>query len=155
MPRPRRTTEPSRILGTPDYLAPELLRGQGHGKEVDWWALGACLYEFMTGIPPFNDESPEMVFENILSLNIEWPEGEEALSPAAVNCIMSLLVLDPGARADDVTLMTETELTRTVDWASILDQEPPFVPAPDSATDTTYFHAKNNIQGLRVSSVDI
>lgn len=40
---------------------------QGHGKEVDWWALGVCLYEFMTGIPPFNDETPQKVFENILS----------------------------------------------------------------------------------------
>lgn len=39
---------------------------KGHGKEVDWWALGVCLYEFMTGIPPFNDETPQKVFENIL-----------------------------------------------------------------------------------------
>jgi serine/threonine protein kinase len=33
---------------------------------VDWWAVGVCLYEFMTGIPPFNDSSPELVFDNIL-----------------------------------------------------------------------------------------
>ena len=157
MPRPRRCTsaQPSRILGTPDYLAPELLRGGSHGKAVDWWALGACLYEFMTGIPPFNDETPELVFENILSLNIEWPEGEEALSPAAVSCIMSLLALEPAARADDEVLQRDTELTSRVRWAEILDQAPPFVPQPDSATDTTYFHAKNNIQGLKVSCVDI
>jgi serine/threonine protein kinase len=36
-------------VGTPDYLAPELLLGTGHGPEVDWWALGAILYEFITG----------------------------------------------------------------------------------------------------------
>lgn len=40
---------------------------QGHGPEVDWWALGVCLYEFMTGIPPFNDETPQKVFDNILN----------------------------------------------------------------------------------------
>lgn len=40
---------------------------RGHGPEVDWWALGVCLYEFMTGIPPFNDETPQKVFENILN----------------------------------------------------------------------------------------
>jgi serine/threonine-protein kinase greatwall len=56
-----------RILGTPDYLAPELLLKKGHGKAVDWWALGVCLYEFLTGIPPFNDETPQRVFENILN----------------------------------------------------------------------------------------
>lgn len=55
-----------RILGTPDYLAPELLQAKRHGPEVDWWALGVCMYEFMTGIPPFNDETPQKVFENIL-----------------------------------------------------------------------------------------
>lgn len=44
-----------------------LFSRRGHGKEVDWWALGVCLYEFMTGIPPFNDETPQKVFENILS----------------------------------------------------------------------------------------
>lgn len=65
----RRVVETSqdRILGTPDYLSPELLLSHGHGPEVDWWALGVCLYEFMTGIPPFNDETPQKVFENILS----------------------------------------------------------------------------------------
>jgi len=151
----RRKQEPSRILGTPDYLAPELLLGQRHGKEVDWWALGACLYEFMTGCPPFNDETPECVFENILNLNIEWPDGEESLSPAAVQCIMSLLCIDPTHRADHLTLQTQTELTQGVQWSNILDQTPPWIPQPDNASDTTYFHAKNNIQGLKVSCVDI
>jgi serine/threonine protein kinase len=41
--------EVKRAVGTPDYLAPELLLGTGHGPEVDWWALGAILYEFITG----------------------------------------------------------------------------------------------------------
>ena len=96
--RPKKEREQSRILGTPDYLAPEILLGQGHGAAVDWWSLGVCLYEFMTGIPPFNDDSPSLVFDNILSLNIEWPDGEEALSRDAVDCIMALLCLDPSKR---------------------------------------------------------
>jgi len=153
--RPGREREQSRILGTPDYLAPELLLAQGHGAAVDWWALGVCLYEFMTGIPPFNDDSPSLVFDNILSLNIEWPEGEEALSPNAVDCILSLLCLDPSKRADDVAIQTRIALTSDVLWNEILEQEPPFVPNPDSDTDTTYFNAKNNVQNVQVSSVDI
>lgn len=40
---------------------------QKHGAAVDWWSLGVCLFEFMTGIPPFNDETPQQVFENILN----------------------------------------------------------------------------------------
>ena len=36
------------------------------GFAVDWWALGVCLFEFLTGIPPFNDQSPDLIFQNIL-----------------------------------------------------------------------------------------
>ena len=153
--RVARTPASTRILGTPDYLAPELLLRQGHTKAVDWWALGVCLYEFMTGIPPFNDATPELVFDNILNLNIEWPEGEEALSQEAVDTILALLTFDPVVRADGDFIQSKSTLTTDVDWGNILDQEPPFVPNPDSATDTTYFNTRNSMQGLTVSSVDM
>ena len=72
------------VLGTPDYLAPELLLKKPHGPAVDWWSLGICLYEFLLGGPPFNDETPENIFKNILERNIEWPpEDDDCLSPAA------------------------------------------------------------------------
>ncbi|KAF4517944.1 hypothetical protein B566_EDAN005310, partial [Ephemera danica] len=87
-----------RILGTPDYLAPELLLRQKHGAAVDWWALGVCLYEFVTGIPPFSDDSSEAVFTNILNRNLEWPEGDEALSENMQSAIEALLTLDPEQR---------------------------------------------------------
>lgn len=57
-----------RIVGTPDYLAPEALLGTGGGKPtIDWWSVGITLYEFLTGIPPFNDSTPDLIFERILS----------------------------------------------------------------------------------------
>ncbi|XP_037866974.1 serine/threonine-protein kinase greatwall isoform X1 [Bombyx mori] len=143
-----------RILGTPDYLAPELLLKQGHGPQVDWWALGVCLYEFMTGVPPFNDETPQAVFKNILSRNIEWPEGDEALSPEAVSSIEALLTMEPAERpaAADVRAMP---LFRNVDWENQLNTEPPFVPTPDDLHDTGYFQARNILQQLQVSNFDI
>ena len=55
-----------RAVGTPDYLAPELLLGTGHGLEVDWWSLGVILFEFITGAPPFAADTPEEIFQNIL-----------------------------------------------------------------------------------------
>ncbi|GFH24763.1 uncharacterized protein HaLaN_22616, partial [Haematococcus lacustris] len=58
----------------------ELLLGTGHGPEVDWWALGAILYEFVIGVPPFNADSPEEIFDNILDRSISWPEDEEDMS---------------------------------------------------------------------------
>lgn len=74
-------------------MAPELLLRHPHNEKVDWWSLGVCLYEFMTGIPPFMDETAEAVFENILSRRMEWPENDEALSGEAVEAIISLLTL--------------------------------------------------------------
>src|SRR5690606_28023793 len=64
------------VLGTPDYLAPELLLGVEHDGAVDLWAMGVCLFEFLAGVPPFNDESEERVFEHIMNRDIPWPEAE-------------------------------------------------------------------------------
>ncbi|CAG4978992.1 unnamed protein product [Parnassius apollo] len=143
-----------RILGTPDYLAPELLLRQGHGPQVDWWALGVCLYEFMTGVPPFNDETPQAVFKNILSRNIEWPEADEELSPEAVSAIEALLTMEPTERpaAKEVRVMP---LFRNVDWENQLNKQPPFVPTPDDLFDTGYFQARNILQQLHVSNFDM
>lgn len=91
---------------------------------VDWWALGVCLFEFLTGVPPFNDETPQLVFQNILNRgaltfhpvfmhtkrsklslsasvfpDIPWPEGEEELSANSRNAIEILLTMDMTRRA--------------------------------------------------------
>lgn len=144
----------SRILGTPDYLAPELLLRLGHGPAVDWWALGVCLFEFMTGIPPFNDETPDAVFNNILQRDIPWPQDDEALSSAAVEAIDKLLASDPKCRANFDTIKSIT-LFSSIDWTCLRDTEAPFVPQPDDAMDTTYFEARNNIQQLKVSNFEL
>lgn len=87
-------------VGTPDYLAPEVILGQGHGKPVDWWALGVILYEFLVGFPPFYADTPAQIFENIVSLNVLWPEIPSEMSYEAFDLISRLLVLDPEQRID-------------------------------------------------------
>ncbi|XP_072756061.1 serine/threonine-protein kinase greatwall [Anoplolepis gracilipes] len=142
-----------RILGTPDYLAPELLLRQGHGPAVDWWALGVCLYEFCTGLPPFNDETPQAVFANILARDVPWPEDEEALSSAATEAIDALLTLEQTARpsAKEVRAMV---LFREFPWDEPLKAVPPFIPQPDDKYDTCYFQARNTMQQLNISNCD-
>ena len=144
----------SRILGTPDYLAPELLLRRGHGPAVDWWALGVCLFEFMTGIPPFNDDTPDAVFQHILDRDIPWPEVEEALTKEAVSGIDKLLMSDPRERPDFPELCT-LPLFSNIDFSNIQNTTAPFVPNPEGAMDTTYFEARNNIQHLKVSNIDL
>ena len=65
---------PKRFVGTPDYLAPESILGIGMDDfAVDWWALGVILYEFLYGVPPFHADTPEKVFDNILSTGMMKP----------------------------------------------------------------------------------
>ncbi|XP_061443550.1 serine/threonine-protein kinase greatwall [Rhineura floridana] len=146
--------EGERILGTPDYLAPELLLAQAHGPAVDWWALGVCLFEFLTGIPPFNDETPQQVFQNILKRDIPWPEGEEKLSDSAQNAINVLLTIESTKRAGFKELKCHP-LFHGVNWDNLHNQTMPFIPQPNDETDTSYFEARNNAQHLTVSGFSL
>uniref|UniRef100_A0A3Q2XY29 Serine/threonine-protein kinase greatwall n=1 Tax=Hippocampus comes TaxID=109280 RepID=A0A3Q2XY29_HIPCM len=139
------------ILGTPDYLAPELLLRASHDCMVDWWALGVCLFEFLTGVPPFNDETPQLVFENILNRDIPWPKGDEELSDNARNAIDILLTMDKTKRAG-LKELKRHQLFEGYDWENLHTQPMPFIPQPEDETDTSYFEARNNAQDIVVSA---
>ncbi|KAI8926787.1 serine/threonine protein kinase 15, partial [Entophlyctis helioformis] len=135
------------VLGTPDYLAPELLLGLGHGPEVDWWSFGVCLYEWVVGCPPFMDESIEGIFRNILDysrcsqdFDIEWPD-EDGMTSACKDLIKRLLDPDVKTRMRSMGIKTH-EFFMQIDWEHVRDQAPPFVPRPVDLTDTSYFDSK-------------
>ncbi|KAL1006319.1 hypothetical protein UPYG_G00070750 [Umbra pygmaea] len=142
------------ILGTPDYLAPELLLGKPHDFMVDWWALGVCLFEFLTGVPPFNDETPQLVFQNILNRDIPWPGGEEELSHNSRDAIEILLTMDMNKRAG-LTELRSHDLFAGLDWDNLQNQTMPFIPQPEDETDTSYFDARNAAQQLVMSGFSL
>ncbi|GKB11916.1 probable serine/threonine protein kinase IREH1 isoform X1 [Tanacetum coccineum] len=131
-------------VGTPDYLAPEILLGTGHGTSADWWSVGVILFELIVGIPPFNAEHPQTIFDNILNRNIPWPMVPEEMSPEAADLIDQLLTEDPNQRlgARGTTEVKQHPFFRDINWDTLARQKAAFVPSFESALDTSYFTSR-------------
>lgn len=135
-----------KFVGTPDYLAPETIEGSGQDGMVDWWAVGCILFEFLFGYPPFHDETPEKVFENILARRIDWPEVDEEDEPSeAVKDIMNrLMCVDQTKRlgSGGSQEVKNHPFFADINWATLFEDDTPFVPAPEHPEDTDYFDSR-------------
>ncbi|KAF9058053.1 hypothetical protein BJ165DRAFT_1333851 [Panaeolus papilionaceus] len=140
-----------KFVGTPDYLAPETILGlRGDDAAVDWWALGVITYEFLYGIPPFHDETPEKVFENILSGHVDWHEEWVDYSPETRDFMKSLLTLDPAERlgAGGAEEVRAHPFFAGIDWDKITTTEAAFIPQVSDPESTDYFDPRGAIPQL-------
>ncbi|XP_068130326.1 microtubule-associated serine/threonine-protein kinase 1 isoform X2 [Hyperolius riggenbachi] len=134
------------VCGTPEYIAPEVILRQGYGKPVDWWAMGIILYEFLVGCVPFFGDTPEELFGQVISDDIVWPEGEEALPADAQNLISSLLQTDPLLRVGTggaIEVKVHKFFT-DLDWNGLLRQKAEFIPHLEAEDDTSYFDTRSD-----------
>ncbi|KAF9045882.1 hypothetical protein BDP27DRAFT_1386525 [Rhodocollybia butyracea] len=140
-----------KFVGTPDYLAPETILGlRGDDAVVDWWALGIITYEFLYGIPPFHDETPEKVFENILSGQIEWHEDWVDFSEEARDFMERLLVTDPSARlgANGAEEVKAHPFFAGIEWDKVTSTEAAFIPQVSDPESTDYFDTRGAVPML-------
>uniref|UniRef100_A0A670KIF6 non-specific serine/threonine protein kinase n=1 Tax=Podarcis muralis TaxID=64176 RepID=A0A670KIF6_PODMU len=134
------------VCGTPEYIAPEVILRQGYGKPVDWWAMGIILYEFLVGCVPFFGDTPEELFGQVITDDILWPEGEEALPADAQDLISCLLQTNPLLRlgAGGAYEVKQHAFFKDLDWNGLLRQKAEFIPHLESEEDTSYFDTRSD-----------
>ncbi|OHT15013.1 hypothetical protein TRFO_14503 [Tritrichomonas foetus] len=131
--------EESKIVGAPDYIAPEILMQKHHSFTADYWSLGCILYEFLFGIPPFHSDTEEETFKNILQGEYDMsPETTEDVSKEALDLISHLLIQNPEKRlgAKGIHKIINHSWFEGIDLKTV---EPPFKPELSNEIDTEYF----------------
>ncbi|KAH7163007.1 kinase-like domain-containing protein [Dactylonectria estremocensis] len=120
------------MLGTVEYMAPEVVLGKKYGKAVDWWSFGALGYDLMTGSPPFRGQNHAKIQDNIVKQKLVLPYF---LSPDAKDLLTRLLRKDPNKRLGavmpkDMQTMKKHRFFRKIDWKKLAarELEPPIQP---------------------------
>ena len=149
------------MVGTNNYVAPEVLRGQGYDKSCDWWSAGVILFEMIYGYPTFSSNTSSATKKKILDFKnyLEFPAHPE--STKQVQDIIKRLICDADKRLGNKVLPIPSKDQRSIvkailvegdaldikanpwfkgfDWKNIQHVTPPFVPELNDKLDTGYF----------------
>lgn len=136
-PLPELIAEPTEarsmsFVGTHEYLAPEIIKGEGHGSAVDWWTFGIFLYELLFGKTPFKGSGNRATLFNVVGQPLRFPESP-VVSFAARDLIRGLLVKEPQHRLAykrGATEIKQHPFFEGINWALIRCASPPEVPKP-------------------------
>ena len=127
------------VVGTPSYMAREILEGQGYEAVCDFWSIGCIIYEMLVGELPFSGSSPEELFQAVLNSD-ECLVFPETVSPAARDIVVRFLS-PPKERLgyNGIEEIHKHEFFSFIDWPNLHKSTPPFVPEIESDTDLSYF----------------
>lgn len=123
------------FVGTHEYLAPEIIKGEGHGSAVDWWTFGIFLHELLYGRTPFKGSGNRATLFNVVGQQLRFPDSP-ATSYASRDLIRGLLVKEPQHRLGvkrGATEIKQHPFFEGVNWALIRCSTPPEVPRPVEA----------------------
>ncbi|GMH97013.1 hypothetical protein TrST_g3469 [Triparma strigata] len=131
--------------GTPEYLSPELVQGTGHGKGVDYWALGVLIYEMLVGKTPYVGYDPDDtmgICRNIMNDNIEYPRGfpEDAQDLVEGLCTREVLAR-LGCMRGGCEDVKEHQFFENINWRELKQKKPtaPWTPPIKDSMDVSNF----------------
>ncbi|XP_058104515.1 uncharacterized protein LOC131248300 isoform X1 [Magnolia sinica] len=128
-------------VGTPDYIAPEVLLKKGYGMECDWWSLGAIMYEMLVGYPPFYSEEPMSTCRKIVNWrsHLRFPE-EAKLAPEAKDLISKLLCnVERRLGTKGAHEIKAHPWFKGTQWEKLYQMEAAFIPEVNDELDTQNF----------------
>ncbi|KAF8083209.1 hypothetical protein N665_0788s0009 [Sinapis alba] len=128
-------------VGTPDYIAPEVLLKKGYGMECDWWSLGAIMYEMLVGFPPFYSDDPMTTCRKIVNWRnyLKFPE-EVRLSPEAKDLICRLLCnVEQRLGTKGAYEIKDHPWFIGVEWGKLYQMKAAFIPQVNDELDTQNF----------------
>ncbi|KAG4033673.1 hypothetical protein MFRU_004g01770 [Monilinia fructicola] len=136
------------IVGSPDYMAPEVLKGDEYDYSVDYWSLGCMHFESLTGFPPFAGSTVDETWKNLkhwreVLKRPVWEDPNYFISNRTWNFITSCIT-SKIKRFSNISEVYGHQYFAEVDWNTLRSQRAPFVPELDSETDAGYFDDFSN-----------
>ncbi|KAK9434514.1 kinase-like domain-containing protein [Lipomyces doorenjongii] len=155
------------FVGTEEYIAPEVIKGNGHTSAVDWWTLGILIYEMLYGTTPFKGKNRNATFANILKHEVQFPQFPPSASsspnpPQTVSnfcksLIRKLLCKDENRRLGSRAGASDVKahpFFKTTQWALLRNMTPPMIPTPGDGVDAVNFRALKDSQSVDIGKAN-